>query len=295
MFYINFMLLDNYVDYKQCPLCADSHIGKTGIIERHHPLYSSTEVEFKYRRELWKCQACHSGFIQNIIEESLSDDIYSRSDGNIRWKETSGFKESKTKDVLFTLSKHFRDTAKVLDIGCNTGELLDFAKNFGCVTYGIEYSTSSREISALKGHNMLQYVDIGGGQKFDVITVFDVIEHLYDVKGFLELCHGALAENGKLILMTGNINSISARFCGEKWWYVSAPEHIVFPSRDFFIGLHDWKLVKWESCYNSKAFICSRWQLVKSTILPVLKKTYSAYFSLTPDHALIVLEKSKLD
>lgn len=286
------MLLDNSTVSRKCPLCNDVDIIKIEAIAKNNPLYSSMEIELKHHRELWKCNVCESGFIQNIIDESTSEEIYTKSDSNRRWNDDSIFRETKTENVLLTLNHYLTNASTLLDIGSNTGGLLDHAKSFGCVTYGIEYSKSAKAIAMSKGHNMVEYENIEGAKKFDIITAFDVVEHLYDVNGFLDLCYGALSKNGKLILLTGNINSLPAKLCKGKWWYLSAAEHIIFPSKKFFSGLRGWKLSKWKACYNSKSFICSRWQLMKYTLLPIIKKTYSAYFSFMPDHVLIVLEKN---
>ncbi len=64
--------------------------------------------------------------------------------------------------------------------GCNTGELLDFAKGLGCQTSGLEYSGDSCEVIREKGHDAYQsFAEID--QQYEFITAFDLVEHLFDV------------------------------------------------------------------------------------------------------------------
>jgi len=252
--------------------------------------YSSAEIELKYDRELWICNKCKSGYIQHIIDKDTSERLYKQYESSKRWHQGAAFKESKTNNVLNIVNRLFTDAKSVLDIGCNTGELLDHAKLCGCKTYGMEYSRTAADICISKGHSLIAESQIAG-MKFDIITAFDVVEHVCDIGNFVDLCHSALASKGKLILLTGNINSLPAKLCKQKWWYVSPAEHIIFPSREFFSQLAKWNLSKWVRCYNSKSFIPGSWTRIKYTVAGLMRNYYSAYYSFVPDHALIVLEK----
>jgi len=233
---------------------------------------------------------CSSGFIQNTIQEAVAATLYSTSNAGERWSGIA-FDQLKTAEVVRSMSLIFRDKGRVLDVGCNTGELLDFAKTFGCVTSGLELSRPSREVILGKGHISYQSFD-EVSDKFETITAFDVIEHLYDVPAFLNMCHGKLVSGGKLILLTGNIQSPTARFTGAHWWYAQHPEHIVFPSRKYFAELRQFALASWSPTYASKGYklpLCRVWlSLLKRA---VTGKKYDGLPSWAPDHALICLTK----
>ena len=186
----------------------------------------------------------------------------------------------------------FVNGGRVLDVGCNTGELLDFAKKLGCAASGLEYSDVSRKVIRSKGHTAYQSFDEISDQ-FEVITAFDLVEHLYDVPGFLSNCHGKLAYGGKLIILTGDIQSASAKAAGANWWYAQFPEHIVFPAKMYFEGLKTFTLESWLPTYAAEGYKYPFYRHLMSFIKRVVTgNKYSGQPSLTPDHALIILTKS---
>ena len=178
----------------------------------------------------------------------------------------------------------------VLDVGCNTGELLDFVKSKGCRTAGVEFSATSRSMLNSKQHQAYDSLD-HVTERFDVITAFDLVEHLYDVPGFLKKCQSLLVDGGVVVILTGDKSSLSARICQSKWWYLTHPEHIVFPSRQYYVqhsGLH---VEKWIPTYASKGYKKQPVAVFKGVLKRILKRNYTGLPSLGPDHVLIVLKK----
>src|SRR5690606_27806617 len=119
-------------------------------------------------------------------------------------------------NIVSRLSTYFLPENKIIDIGCNTGVLLDFAKSKGCITFGVEPSQSSQEILRSKGHayysSLLNVTD-----KYDVVTAFDLVEHLHDLNNFLKNVYQILNEKGYLIILTGDVTSVSARLSNNNW------------------------------------------------------------------------------
>jgi SAM-dependent methyltransferase len=68
----------------------------------------------------------------------------------------------------------------------------------------------------------------------DLVLAFDLVEHLYDLPRFLREVRSALRPGGRLALLTGDIESGTARRVRQGWWYVRYPEHIVFPSWSYW-------------------------------------------------------------
>jgi SAM-dependent methyltransferase len=181
---------------------------------------------------------------------------------------------------------------RVLDVGANTGMLLDFAQEAGCLTTGLEYSDSSLSILRDKGHAAHSSIT-EAGSGYDVITAFDLVEHLYDVPGFLQSCHERLTDGGRLVMLTGDIEAPSARLAAEHWWYLQYPEHIVFPSRTYLGSLPLFRLQSMHRTYASVGY--QRTSLLG--LAQMLRKRlqgqhYNGLPSLGPDHMLVVLEKA---
>lgn len=94
--------------------------------------------------------------------------------------------------------------ANILDAGCGTGGNLPLLAGFGKV-YGFEYDPTARQLADARGLAMVS----GGAlphdvpfvpQKFDLIGLFDVLEHLDHPVESLRALGGRLAAGGSLVL-----------------------------------------------------------------------------------------------
>jgi ubiquinone/menaquinone biosynthesis C-methylase UbiE len=95
--------------------------------------------------------------------------------------------------------------AKVLDYGCGTGAILTGLKNIDKnSSYGVDVSESAIEFAKSKfADYKWKRVAIGdslpfGDDSFDVVLSSEVIEHVFDVDGYLRELHRVLKPNGIL-------------------------------------------------------------------------------------------------
>ncbi len=285
------MKIENSYRHDSCPLCMSSDIYQKGELVYSGKLnYSSVEIDLNSIPELWECQRCRSAFVQNIVDAETARSLYSRAQADARWPSTD-FDKTKTDDVVQLVADIFKSGGSVLDVGCNTGELLDFARGFGCETSGVEYSSASRATLRSKGHQAYSLLEETPGG-FDVITAFDVVEHLYDVPAFLLDCIKKLAGNGRVVVMTGNIDCLSAKLSGPRWWYAQFPEHIVFPSKRYFSEYSGLIIEKWIQSYAARSFEYSLYKKFMGVLSCVLhRRAFTGLPSLVPDHTLMVLRK----
>ena len=279
----------------RCPLCDSPRLVCIGSISYDQPiLFSSTPTKLEKKPELWACKDCRSAFVQNVLPADIARQLYSQGDSTSRWS-TVTFERHKTPEIVAELSHVLGEGKQHLDVGCSGGSLLDFSRERGCSTVGMDYSSITREHLERKGHAWVPSLESLGGREFDVITAFDLIEHLYDVRGFLQECCHMLRPGGRLVILTGNIDCWSARIAREHWWYVGYPEHIVFPSRVFFERLPNFKLEKWIPTYASVGYRYPFHRLLLSFLKrKAQRKEYTGLPSWVPDHSLIILTKESL-
>nr|WP_290224457.1 class I SAM-dependent methyltransferase [Trichocoleus desertorum] len=274
----------------QCPLCDAHPIHKVGDINYFSPVYYSSEkVSMLLEPELWKCGICNSAFVQNAVPEETSISLYKQGNTEKRWS-SMPFEQSRTSVILKALERFLRKNARVLDIGCGAGDFLDFARNTGCHTFGVEYSLVGLDLVKKKGHIAFSDLKEANGL-FEVITAFDLVEHLYNLPQFMEMCLEKLSPNGCLLFLTGDISCFWAQFTGSNWWYVRYPEHIVFPSKKYFELHPKLQLVDWIPTYASPVYQQPMLSAAKAITKALRGGDYSGLPSIGSDHILVILKR----
>jgi SAM-dependent methyltransferase len=119
---------------------------------------------------------------------------------------------------------------KVLDVGCGSGTFLaSFSPSVE--RFGIELSAAAGESAKARGIQLLPYDALTlppYRHSFDLVTAIDVVEHTKDLSQLREHFANALKAGGKLILLTGDGDSRTAKALGRYWYYCHYAEHITF-------------------------------------------------------------------
>jgi 2-polyprenyl-3-methyl-5-hydroxy-6-metoxy-1,4-benzoquinol methylase len=122
----------------------------------------------------------------------------------------------------------------LIDVGCYTGVFVEVALNHGWKTIGIEPShwaaayAQSRNLPVIEG--MLATAGIADASQ-DVVTLWDVIEHLPDPMRELQLVARILKPGGWIVIHTMDIDSLAARIMRECWPWLMKMHLIYFSQR----------------------------------------------------------------
>lgn len=133
---------------------------------------------------------------------------------------------------LESLVSHAKPPAKVLDVGCAAGFLLELAKERGYEPYGVELSRvgaamAEEAIGADRIYcGRLEDVD-WPPETFDIVFLCDVLEHIPDPITALGILHRLTKPGGILFAVTPNVRSIPAKIMGKHWFNIRE-EHLFY-------------------------------------------------------------------
>ena len=140
-------------------------------------------------------------------------------------------------DTVLKIIKKYTNKGPLLDIGCGPGLFLELAKEKGVSpvkgidisSYAVDYCLNTLNLDVQKG-DLLDFNFVPGS--FNLITMFDAIEHLQNPKEELMEINKILTDNGTLAIITPDINALAARLVKNKWEEIQRlPEHLVFFSK----------------------------------------------------------------
>ena len=121
----------------------------------------------------------------------------------------------------------------MLDFGCGTGWFLEEAKKHYKVS-GVEYSDSIRKWLKTK-LNISSFKDMTKiRDKYDIITAFDVIEHVSSPLIFLKNLKKNLKKDGIILIYTPNIDSLGFSYLKEKNNLLCPPYHLFYFNKNSF-------------------------------------------------------------
>jgi 2-polyprenyl-3-methyl-5-hydroxy-6-metoxy-1,4-benzoquinol methylase len=119
---------------------------------------------------------------------------------------------------------------KLLDIGCGTGYFLSYMKKHSYDVMGIEKNSVAKEF-AVKNFKLKikPPEDLLNGtikKQFDIITLWHVLEHLYNPQIYLKMIHELLHDDGILLIALPNHHSFDAAHYKDKWAAYDLPRHL---------------------------------------------------------------------
>jgi 2-polyprenyl-3-methyl-5-hydroxy-6-metoxy-1,4-benzoquinol methylase len=144
---------------------------------------------------------------------------------------------SKTFLKRMDIIEHYcKKPGRLLDIGCAAGFFLEVARNRGWDVHGIDISklcaTYARDKMDIDVKIDLFMNAVYEDSSFDLITMWDYLEHSITPKEDIEKAWKLLRKGGLLVLATPDILSIPARICKSRWIGIKLEEHFYYFTRD---------------------------------------------------------------
>lgn len=114
----------------------------------------------------------------------------------------------------------------LLDVGCGTGSFLHHCKQSGLEVYGVEPSDDARAKALGYDLRIVESIEKLPHVQFDVITLWHVLEHMYELNASLEKIKDRLADNGIIFIAVPNWQSPDASHYHENWAGYDVPRHV---------------------------------------------------------------------
>lgn len=201
-----------YKKHINCLLCDSEKLVELAKYAHHH---------------LVKCKTC--GFIFCDRVPSL-DELLANYNRYPRGGTISPITIKRYNELLDFFEK-YRKHNKLLDIGCGDGNFLEIAKKRNWEVYGTEFTDDAITICKNKGLRVIKGIlnpEEFSDFQFDIITSFEVIEHINNPQTEISNIEKLLRAGGVFYFTTPNFNSISRYYLGPNWSVIGYPEHLLY-------------------------------------------------------------------
>lgn len=209
-------------DQGRCPLCE-----RAGA----HFLLKAPD-RFNRRREMYavlRCDSCGGAWLNAPPKPEEMDHHYGEY-YHLAIATAGNTKTERRWGACRRVVKRHKDGGAILDVGCSAGGFLSVMRGRDWKLHGIEIApaTAEKARAATGGEifagDVLQAPFRAGS--FDVITCFDVLEHVYEPRKVIAKIWEWLKPGGIFVVRVPNIDSWEARLFGSYWFALELPRHL---------------------------------------------------------------------
>lgn len=216
-------------ELSQCPVCNGSTFTKHLSCEDYTVSHETFNIV--------KCVGC--GFLftnprpkQDEIGKYYQSEDYISHSGTKKGLMNTAYhlvRNYTIKKKYKLIKKYVPGEVSLLDIGCGTGEFLNFCKLQGCNTIGIEPSDTGRE-AGIKNYGLNVYPEQHlkelKPETYNVITMWHVLEHVHELKSRIRQIKSLLQPGGYAFIAVPNHASYDAQSYNRFWAAYDLPRHL---------------------------------------------------------------------
>lgn len=219
-----------YLEEISCPLC------KTRAWKKLYPKQYSRIVQCTSCSLIYTNPRLKSKFLKHLYSKEYFKNNNSHITGYTDYVEDERNITKTFLKRLLVIEKRVKKR-KLLDVGCATGYFLNSARKKGWIVEGVEISDFAADLAREKFDLQVNTGDISTiklpKNRYDVITMWDVIEHVVNPSRVLKRLRASLTQNGILVMTTPDAGSIPARLTGYRWvGYKLSDEHLAYFSKE---------------------------------------------------------------
>lgn len=218
------------IHYSHCPACSSSSIQSIfSVVD-----YTVSNEPFT----IWKCSNCELHFTQDIPNINNIAPYY-QSNNYVSHSDTKEGLINKLYHQVrtYTLKQKYKliksstklANGKLLDIGAGTGAFANTMQKNGWEVIGLEPDATARD-QAIKNHQLQlelpDNINHFEAASFNVITLWHVLEHVHDLKGYWNHFKKLITKQGQLIIAVPNYTSQDAQHYRQFWAAYDVPRHL---------------------------------------------------------------------
>lgn len=137
----------------------------------------------------------------------------------------------------------YRGAGRLLDVGCGSGEFLKRMQRRGWNVEGLDISPDhcariSVEVGVPVHTGLLPGADVEEAA-YDVVTFWQVLEHVHDPVATLSAARSLLAPGGSVVAASPNFGSWSRTRFGREWIGLDPPRHLIHYTPETFAGVFE--------------------------------------------------------
>ena len=216
--------------FSPCPICNKEDIG----FLMHSKDYSLTQDDF----QIIQCTHCTLKYTDPVPSKEEIGPYYdfpayiSHTDDNTGlinklYHSVRNYTLSQKTNWVQSLFTGYK--GQLLEIGAGTGAFAHAMTKKGWTVTALEPDAASRE-RALATYQInivpIEELFTLTENKFDVITLWHVLEHVHDLNDYIRTFYKLLKPNGRLIIAVPNYTSYDAQFYKKYWAAYDVPRHL---------------------------------------------------------------------
>lgn len=198
----------------KCPVCENVDLSSFAVRYR--------DANFL----VVECRKCRFGFVPKENQSHITD--YSHYKDRCTAEETMhGNQWLKIQVNLdrYSLIRRFMPKGRILDVGSGWGHFVLAGRQTPYDVTGVEVSTEScffatheLEVSVRN----ISFYDLDEPSTYNVVTMWDVLEHIHDPERFTQKAHIVLKDNGIVVIKVPRADALIARILGKYWWHLGS-------------------------------------------------------------------------
>ena len=205
---------DRDYDQVSCPTC--DHNASSPIFTKNKGIYSYCD------------NCCHIYLSNPLKPERLIEFYAGYPTSSLEWHQNESDFYTRIYQRGLDLIQPSLSGFKLLDIGCSSGYFLSLASNQGFSSYGVEPNKKESAYAMQNGIRVIGSTisELPNDIKFDVITLWDVLEHIPRPVSYLGKIRSHLNPNGLIFVQVPSSDSLAARVMRDACNMFDGIEHL---------------------------------------------------------------------